>query len=247
MLIFILWSITLCAQEHDVGDKNFISLYHDQPIYFLLGAPQAKGQISVKAKVFHSADIYLAYTQKVFWDLFDKSSPFRDVNYNPSVQYRFRWNKVPDQFLDFIPYEHESNGRAGAASRSWDRSAVRFQISTASKEKLNLLGSLKIWVPYNLEMTNADLAEYRGVYEFSFTLLNFMGKYFNPAELVFRFYPGGKFYVNPFAGGRELTLSFKGDSTAFLAKAVFQVFQGYAENMLEYDRSLWGIRAGIGL
>ncbi len=74
-----------------------------------------------------------------------------------------------------------------------------------------------------------------------------MNGYFNSNDLTLKFFPGGATHLNPLQGGRELTLRIKGKSSAFLVKTVFQIFQGYGENLLEYDQSVWGFRAGIGL
>ncbi len=61
--------------------------------YVLTGftqATQVKFQFSFKYDFWPSTShhtVYLAYTQKSLWDLYDKSSPFRESNYAPEIFY----------------------------------------------------------------------------------------------------------------------------------------------------------------
>lgn len=79
--------------------------------------------------------LYLTYTQKSFWDIYAESSPFGDSNYNPGIglgRYITKDNKLIGAGL--IQIEHESNGRDGDDSRSWNRlsgSIKYFHKSTA--------------------------------------------------------------------------------------------------------------------
>lgn len=232
--------------EAEFGDVQIVHLLEDHPNYFLFGRPQTKAQLSFKVKVFKATDIYLAYTQKIFWDLFEPSSPFRDINYNPSVFYRFQVGGDETKLIDFIPYEHESNGKKGNDSRSWDRTGVRFKTLQRFGNARGIW-NFRAWAPYRLDDPNPDLAKYRGLFEVTFTLADFLGPYFDLNDLSLRIYFGGSSYLNPLQGGQELTFRFKGKTVGFLANAVVQVFQGFGENMLEYNHRIFGLRAGIGL
>jgi len=64
--------------------------------------------------------LHFAYTQRMFWDLRARSSPFRNIDYQPELFYL-----TPSAtFSNGISVSgqggirHESNGRDGAASRS---------------------------------------------------------------------------------------------------------------------------------
>ncbi len=72
------------------------SIYKDN--YFITGIPlnrgidgetaDAKFHISFRHRLTRSrlpfdSFLYLTYTQKSFWDIYQQSSPFRDSNYNP--------------------------------------------------------------------------------------------------------------------------------------------------------------------
>lgn len=153
----------ICLSEEE---GKFIQLLHDQPNYLLLGKPETKIQFSFKAKVMPNVPIFLAYSQRIFWDLFEESSPFIDINYHPSTFYRIKLGPSQQSTLDLIAYEHESNGKGDSDSRSWDRAGVRV-----------LFGRWMVrgWVPFNYDPKNRDLAEYRGIYEASYTIQNVFG------------------------------------------------------------------------
>jgi phospholipase A1 len=241
-ILFSLHSQSIYASETELGDQEWVQLLHDQPTYFLLGKPETKIQFSLKAKLLKKSDLYLAYTQRIFWDLFERSSPFLDINYNPSFFYRIHLSSDQDSIIDIIGYEHESNGKGGHESRSWDRIGARYQSVYHFENGMMGTWSIRAWVPFNYDQDNVNLSAYRGVYELIFTLSRFLG-----ADLSLRLYPGGKLYINPLQGGRELTLRYRGVGSIVLAYAVFQIFQGYAENLLEYDKSYWGFRLGFGI
>jgi len=99
-----------------------------KPTYFITGHPDTKVQLSFKAYIVRAMPLYFAYSQLMMWDLFTKrSSPFRDINFNPEVFYRLNLNDQPSfQWLDFGIYEHESNGKDGGDSRAWDRIYLRY-------------------------------------------------------------------------------------------------------------------------
>ncbi len=79
-------------------------------------------QLSVKANI--KAHFYFGYTQRSFWQAYaqDKSSPFRETNYNPELFFRYE----PEKFLGWptgldFGVDHISNGKAAPESRSWNR------------------------------------------------------------------------------------------------------------------------------
>ena len=104
--------------------------------YFVTGVPtnrkidkhsaDAKFQISIRQRLTKSilpfrTFLYLTYTQRSFWDIYGKSSPFLDNNFNPGISlskaliYRNQLMGVA-----VLSFEHESNGRDSLASRSWN-------------------------------------------------------------------------------------------------------------------------------
>lgn len=92
---------------------------------------EAKFQISLKAPLLLNAlgtpvDILAGYTNRSFWQVFNKeaSSPFRETNHEPEIWVRWR-TELPfmgGQFRSFgAGFNHQSNGQAGPLSRSWNR------------------------------------------------------------------------------------------------------------------------------
>ena len=65
--------------------------------------------------------LYITYSQKSFWDIYDESSPFRDTNYNPGIgigRYVIKNDKLKGAVM--VSLVHESNGKAEEDSRSWN-------------------------------------------------------------------------------------------------------------------------------
>ena len=90
---------------------------------------EVKFQISIKKRLFDDLflkdlDLYFAYTQQSFWQLYDSenSKPFRESNYAPSLYLSYPL-KAYDLFFERVNfgYLHQSNGGDLEHSRSWDR------------------------------------------------------------------------------------------------------------------------------
>lgn len=92
---------------------------------------EAQFQFSFKKNVIpdifgSDGDIYIAYTQNSFWQIYDSkdSRPFRESNYAPEIYYEA---PLSGNFLGFdlksykAGYIHQSNGEDVKESRSWDR------------------------------------------------------------------------------------------------------------------------------
>ena len=105
--VMSVWPSQVIAQENAL-----IQLERHKPLYFLMGRPHTKIQISFKIGLIQRVPIYLGYTQLLIGDLFVADPGFRDVNYNPEIFYRLSL-PLADHWIDFSPYEHESNGKGG--------------------------------------------------------------------------------------------------------------------------------------
>lgn len=119
----------------ELDKKPYFSLFRDN--YFAGGIPigykpnsrnsDVKFQISVaqrltKSKLPFDTYLFLQYTQKANWNVFQKSLPMRDLNFNPGIglgHLIVRRNKYIGK--GYVMFEHESNGRDSTASRSWNR------------------------------------------------------------------------------------------------------------------------------
>lgn len=66
--------------------------------------------------------LYLGYTQTSWWQTSENSAPFRETNYQPEffIQFPYSYKKTALKAYS-VGLLHESNGRNGLNSRSWNR------------------------------------------------------------------------------------------------------------------------------
>ncbi|MDE7108859.1 MAG: phospholipase A, partial [Muribaculaceae bacterium] len=113
----------------------YFGLYKDN--YFTVGTTlgkkptrtnsDVKFQISLAFRItnavlpWHSY-LFIMYNQKTFWNVFENSLPMHDLNYNPGIGWAkpfFSKGRYVGKLTLLL--EHESNGRDGDSSRSWNR------------------------------------------------------------------------------------------------------------------------------
>lgn len=199
-----------------------------------------KYQFSLKQQIFKS-DWYFAYSQKALWQIYDgaNSRPFREVNHNPELFWRRRPKENHWGNFGFdLGAEHESNGRSGLESRSWDRLFARFW-----RTEGRFRGDFKVWyrIPEDRKTDpsdprgddNPDIEDFLGYGDISMryqwpnsSLLRWMIRY-NPAT--------GH-------GASEMEVSFLLENRFFL---MLQWFSGYGDSLIDYDQRL--DRIGIGI
>lgn len=216
--------------------------------YFVSGIPlneeitnesaDATFQISIRQRLTKSVlpfktFAYLTYTQKSFWDIYAESSPFRDTNYNPGIglgKYLFYNNKLVG--AAFAQIRHESNGRDGDDSRSWNylSLSMKYYFNT----KLNI--ATELWVPYVDGGNNKDLLDYKGLGYISFNYMSDKSKWWLSADINPR---KGFFNMNT-----TLTAGFRISerSNQYLFA---RFYQGYGESLLDYNKYTMNIRVGI--
>ena len=121
--------------REEMDSRPYFSLFKDT--YFVGGTvlggkpteynSDVKFQISFQQRLtksvlpFHTY-LYLFYSQKAIWHVFRNSLPFHDLNFNPGIglsKFIIMKNKLVGKATLMI--EHESNGRDGTASRSWNK------------------------------------------------------------------------------------------------------------------------------
>jgi phospholipase A1 len=70
--------------------------------------------------------LYLGYTQTSWWQTFETSLPFRETNYRPEIFFEIPYlNEYSPLKAYKIGLLHESNGRGGEDSRSWNRAYIQ--------------------------------------------------------------------------------------------------------------------------
>lgn len=232
-------------KEIDYGP--FFGLYKDT--YFIVGTsvpkkPTAfnsdvKFQISFAVRLtgtvlpWHSF-LFLSYTQKTFWNVFQESLPMGDINFNPAIG----WSKPffsEDRYVGKLTLmlEHESNGRDGDSSRSWNRVSV---YGMAMIDEW-LMVHAKFWIPIIDSGNNRDICKYAGIFQ-SGIVITTPNKRFN-----FRFTwvkrAGFNLNFNTIVEA-AWQVSKKSPLNLFV-----QYYNGYGENLLYYNQFRSMLRAGI--
>lgn len=220
-----------------VGDDN----------YFCTGIPfdrqinkntaDAKYQVSAQVRITKCVlplNSYLAlrYTQRSFWDMYKFSSPFRDNNYNPAVGVVtpvFKNNALLGVFNLFL--EHDSNGRDSVFSRSQNLISASFRYYLNPKVSVQF----KAWGAV-LAVENDDLYDYRGFCSLALNLRNKTGR----VMATFNANPNLNFRRWNITADLNFQVSKKLDQYVFV-----QIFEGYAESFLDYNKYTAMIRAGF--
>ena len=222
-------------------------MYHDN--YFITGIPldrritkhtaDAKFQISIRQRLtktvlpFNSF-LMLTYTQKSFWEIYDKSAPFADSNYNPGLilgRPIITDNKLKG--MAYIGMEHESNGKDSASSRSWNY----FVLSGAYYFNYFFSTQVKAW-PGFAGSDNKDIYKYRGWGLVALNYYSRKGGFW--ASLIVN--PRGNFTTFNTQLELNVKLSPKSNQYIFL-----QWYEGYGESLLYYNKYSSMVRFGISI
>jgi phospholipase A1 len=220
-----------------------IARYDD--IYFIFGSPNSKIQISFKYRFINNLDLYLAYTQVMFWDLGQESSPFKDVNYNPDLFYRLKLNVGMFKSLDFGFFDHKSNGRDGENTRTFNRSYLRLNMKSRFNKNWSFRFVNKFYTIYRLDDTNIDIREYMGFWEGKISIVNNYDDFLDRAEVYFRMFSGGRDSSLISKGAKEVGISVRLGYGKFFPLIFFQYYDGYVESLLEYNQYHKSYRIGI--
>jgi len=229
-----------------------------EPIYFLYGATpsNAKFQLSFKYRFINPlgnlarnwpwfSRLHLGYTQTAFWDLTSESRPFTDTIFQPALFYQYQL-KDPD----FIPsashfevlagVQHQSNGKDGSDSRSLNIGYVEPSATFSISQNLELNLRARAWVYLGDKSDNPDIQDFRGNGLISVGLGNPEGLML-VSEL--RGNPGtGK-------GSIQFDLSYPlNHISRNLDLYLFgQLYSGYGESLIDYNRKDTRLRFGIAL
>lgn len=233
--------------RRDFDNTPYFSLYKDN--YFLVGVPtnkvpnrsnsDVKFQISIQQRLTKSVlpwntYLFLMYTQKVFWNVFENSLPMRDFIFNPGIGLtKPLFSK--DRFVGkaSLILEHESNGRDSIWSRSWNR--VSLVASIMIDEMLSVHG--KVWVPIIDGMNNRDILKYAGIWQNGVTFTTPNKEFIIDLTMVKR--AGWNLNFNTILGVCWRPFW---QSNQYL---YFQWYQGYGEDQINYNRYTSMFRVGI--
>jgi phospholipase A1/A2 len=251
----LLWLLLPAVVRADEAPDPMTKFALHRDNYFLLGSGgathpleeegslEAKFQVSarfrLKRDIFPGATLYLGYTQKSFWDIGKESSPFRESNYNPELYLDLgerSWPRPDWQLHIQVGFEHESNGRNGSDSRSWNRFFLEPRLTQhreVAGNDLELALRWRVWPLVETSLENRDIKRYYGWGELG-------------TEVEYR-------NVVLAVCGRGGTRLDRGNLLVDVGYLVpkwdvhllVQGFTGYGESLIDYDQRASTIRLGV--
>jgi outer membrane phospholipase A len=248
--------------EKPVDEPELDVLTFHRPNYVITGFTkdtQVKFQFSFKYDLWPSTShhtVYLAYTQKSLWDLYDTSSPFRESNYAPEIFYAHYHSEIHGQpnpgcglFSEQLGVEHESNGELSDTSRSWNRVFVDVEATCYGKPTYGLLG-VRLWYPLGIG-ENASIKQTQGYGELVVGAGVDHDTWHMNGLVTVALRKGTSKQVRK--GSLTLDARWRPTYQRLLGKAWkfapyvwFQFFTGYGETLGTYDRATTSARVGIG-
>lgn len=232
-------------KDFDYGP--FFGLYKDN--YFTVGTAigqkptstnsDVKFQISLSIRLSNAVlpwqtYLYLFYTQKTFWNVFQNSMPMRDMNFNPGIGWTkpfFSKGRYVGKMTLIV--EHESNGRDGDESRSWNRIALAGSVIVSNA----LMVHAKYWIPIIDSGNNADILHYAGLFQWGFNLTSNNKRWQGGITLTKR---KGNFFNWNTVAEVSWKVSPKANVNLFA-----QYYNGYGENLLDYNQFHSRLRVGL--
>lgn len=233
--------------RREFDSQPYFGLYKDN--YFVFGTSvgqrpttensNVKFQISIAQRLTRSTlpggtYLYLFYSQKVFWNVLQKSMPMTDLNFNPGVGLAkplFVKNRFIGKLIFLV--EHESNGRDGDASRSWNKISLGANIMVDPL----LMVHGKVWIPIVDGMNNRDILDYSGIYQVGLQAFTSNRRFNCAVTLTKR--RGWNLNYNTVV---ELSYRLWRRDNQFL---FLQYYNGYGEGLLEYNKFHSQLRMGI--
>jgi phospholipase A1/A2 len=208
---------------------------------------EAKFQLSLKtplwSKIYRdNGYLFFAFTQQAYWQAYNSevSSPFRENNYEPELilmlpHYR-NYEEAASRIIS-LSLSHQSNGRGGELSRSWNRLKLSWVTSIGSVF-INFEPWYRFDEPRKTSVDdpegddNPDITKYMGWFELSAA--------YKQGDATWRL---------------MLRNNLRGDNKGAVRLAYSQplnrhirlyaeLFSGYGESLIDYDRSV--TRIGIG-
>lgn len=227
----------------DLIPEDEPALSAHEPAYFLVGTRNglnARYQLSFKYRIFDKesspaqwwpalGQLQFGYTQTATWDLGVDSKPFHDTSYRPTLF----WQKRLDNSENMPRYlragfEHESNGRDGANSRSVNLAYVQPAWRADFADDKSLIFAPRFY-SYLDKTDNPDITHFRGY-------ADWLLRYGDENEWVL------SSRVRVGSGGHsstqfDLSLPFRKPLFARTGGFVhLQLFSGYGETLLDYNQ-----------
>ena len=255
LLFFPLGALAQPPEEPQLADSKNKSaaidkdetdiLQRHNPFYVAYGHELTKLQLSFRTPLMRKHPLYFGYTQQMFWALSQDSKPFRDLTFNPELFYQYR---IPDagliKSMDLGFFAHNSNGKDGPASRSYNKSYLRMNVE---KELQHWVARFSIQVQdlYGFDPGNMDIQDHIGPLVFNLSFIQLFNGWIDKSEVALMAFPGGKFANHWDYGGYQLSWSFRLGGLQMVPAFYLQYYKGYAETLLNYADRVDVFRAGI--
>jgi len=197
--------------------------------------------------------INFAYTQKVWWQLYAESGPFRETNYLPELFVSVPTSQSIDNAIGLkavkVGFLHESNGQEGYRSRSWNR-----VYATGMWQWGNLFVATRAW--YRLDEDEKSDGYYDGLT----TDPNEKGddnpdilKYLGYGDIKIDYLYGDSQFGLLWRNNLRMNSDNKGAVELNYSYPVFdspntflyvKLFNGYGESLIDYNRNV--TKAAVG-
>lgn len=182
--------------------------------------------------------LYFAYTYRALWSITENSAPFKDNSHNPEIFFDIDNNYLLK--IGQIGIEHESNGKDGEDSRSWNRVYWEPRLVYHMPEGLLLLFDtlalhLRGWYKFReAQSDNPDILDYYGY-----------------GEIALKLY--GNNHLFTVSARKGLKKNYGNIQIEYIYRIsknfgiYAQFWDGYGESLLDYNRSSTRYGAGIAL
>ena len=155
-----------------------------------------------------------------------------DNNYNPSIALgKIFITKSNQVSVAAFAFEHESNGKDGLDSRSWNRLIFHYTFPIAKNGTLNL----QTWFPMGYKDNNPDLIEFMGYGEINYV---YQTKRFVFDTTIRK----GANWTEKGSIISQIHYKLSKNNNQYLS---IQHFWGYGESLLNYSQKTNMIRIGI--
>lgn len=242
-------------QEASADRPFFANFSAYEPIYAVYGPSHdndTRIQFSLKYQLFGDPkagpgerrwidNFYLAYTQRIFMDIGEKSNPIHAIDFQPEFFYQWQPRAIGGgtELGGQLGLRHVSNGDGGLDSRSYNLVFIRPQLGwNFAGQHLTL--SPSAWAYLGKDTHNPDIARYRGYSGLGLTF---------GSEKGLMLIADSKYSFGSGKGAVEGTLSYPMSNLigGYNVHLFVQGFTGYGENLLDYNRRSSHVRFGIGL
>ena len=253
--------VASAAATPGTSEPEFDLLTFHRENYFITGftgATEVKFQFSAKYDLWPNRgqhSIYFAFTEISLWDIYRKSSPFVELNYDPELFYMYfhhpgRYSPPTGCafFHERAGIEHESNGEQDVSSRSWNRIYVESRFACYGEQHQYALATLKAWAPPIGVEDNPHIVHYLGYGQLVLSFgIEESGRWYGNSDVTVTARKGTDRSLNH--GSIEVNTRWRPrfiQYSRFTPYLFGQFFTGYGETLLSYDRPTTAVRIGFG-